>query len=229
MVKSVGRNPKLTVEEVRKVITLYRENVKPMGNISYSDIHKYANQLHEEGVISANTSDNYWRKEGRIGRTEIDKANEIFSELVSVSKGKEVKIPNMADLVEKKYKNKDDLMKHLLFVEKQFYEALAREKKLENENEKLQESLQTMKDDLKKGQEKNEKLQGLVYRQYRILSEHPNEETMKQTEYAMKTVFSSPAEFTMFETKNELNEEDKVIPFEKDDSKSKFSSRFRKK
>ena len=44
-----------------------------MGNISFSEIHRYANELHEQGVISASTSDAFWRKEGRLGRMEVEK------------------------------------------------------------------------------------------------------------------------------------------------------------
>lgn len=117
MKKSVGRNTILSVAEVRKVIKLYKKNEKPMGNISFSEIHRYANKLYTEGIIPSATSDSFWRKDGRLGRIEVEKANEIFSETVTISKGKEVKIPNVVDLVNKKYKNKEDLLKHLIFME----------------------------------------------------------------------------------------------------------------
>ena len=78
MIKRVGRKSKLTEEEVRKVILMFRENVQAMGNISFSEIHRYANELHEQGVISASTSDAFWRKEGRLGRIEVEKANEVL-------------------------------------------------------------------------------------------------------------------------------------------------------
>ena len=35
MIKRVGRKSKLTEEEVRKVILMFRENVQAMGNISF--------------------------------------------------------------------------------------------------------------------------------------------------------------------------------------------------
>ena len=150
MTKTVGRKPKLTEEEVRKVILMFRENVQAMGNISYSEIHRYSNELFEQGVISASTSDSFWRKEGRLGRIEVDQANEVFSETVTVSNGKEVKVPNVVDLVNKRYKDKDDLLKHLIFMEQQFHESLDREKKLQKDLSKLQESHDKVKNDLKK-------------------------------------------------------------------------------
>ena len=33
MTKTVGRKPKFSVEEVRKVILMFRENVQPMGEL----------------------------------------------------------------------------------------------------------------------------------------------------------------------------------------------------
>ena len=229
MAKSAGRKPKLTLEEVQKVIELYRENIKPMGIIAYQDIFKYANQLYKEGIISADTSDNYWRKEGRQGRLAVDKANEINSEVVEVSKGKEINIPNMADLVEKKYKNKDDLLKHLLQVEKMFHQALEREKKQENEITKLQDSLQSAKEQLKAEKENNEKLQGLVFRLHRIASEQPTEEMKKQTEYAMKTTFSEPYDFAFFDETSKTKEVTNVIELDDAKPKKSITSRFRKK
>ncbi|HGP3675199.1 MULTISPECIES: hypothetical protein [Bacillus cereus group] len=229
MTKRVGRKSKLTEEEVRKVILMFRENVQAMGNISYSEIHRYANELHEQGVISASTSDAFWRKEGRLGRIEVEKANEIFSETVTVSNGKEVKVPNVVDLVNKRYKDKDDLLKHLLFMEKQFHESLDREKKLQKDLSKLQESHNELKDNLKKEKESKDKLQGVVYRLYRTLMGHANEEVNQKVDYAMKTAFKEPTAFLEgFKEKEEVQEGPKVLPIDKKPVKSSFASKFRK-
>jgi hypothetical protein len=226
--KSVGRKSKLSEIEVRKVIKMFKENVQPMGNISYSEIHLYSNQLYDEGLISASTSDSFWRKNTRLGRIEVDKANEVFSETVLNSKGEEIKVPNVVDLVNKKYKNKEDLLRHLIFMEKQFYATLDREKKLKKEILSLEETLQKVRADKKEVDKTNDQLQGLVYRLSRILSETSNEEVKQKTEYAMKTVFNSPTAFIDFETINKPTEDSKVLSFEKEEAKNKFSTRFRK-
>lgn len=228
MTKTAGRKPKLTEEEVRKVILMFRENVQAMGNISFSEIHRYSNELHEQGVISASTSDSFWRKEGRIGRIEVEKANEVFSETVTVSNGKEVKVPNVVDLVNKRYKDKDDLLKHLIFMEQQFHESLAREKKLQKDLSNLQESHDKVKDNLKKANESKDKLQGVVYRLYRTLMGHSNEEVNRKADYAMKTAFKDPTAFLeTFKEKEEVQEGPKVLPLDKK-PKSTFASKFRK-
>jgi hypothetical protein len=66
VLQAVGRNTVLSVEEVRKVIKMYKEHEKPMGNISFSEIHRYANKLYNEGIIPSTTSDSFWRKDGRF-------------------------------------------------------------------------------------------------------------------------------------------------------------------
>lgn len=226
--KSVGRNTKLTESEVRTVIKMYKANIQPMGNIIYSEIHSYANQLYAKGLVSDSTSDSFWRKDGRLGRIEVDKANAIFSETVTISSGKEIKVPNVVDLVNKKYKNKEDLLKHLIIMEKQFRDSLDREKKLADKISVFEGNLHKAKTDKEKVDEKNEMLQGLVYRLSRILSQTSNEEVQQQTKYAMKTVFSSPIEFLEFEERNKPKEEPKVVPFVNDEPKTRISNRFRK-
>lgn len=229
MTKSVGRNTKLSEEEVKNVIKMYKENINPMGNISFSDIHRYANELHEQGVVSSSTSDSFWRKEGRLGRVEVEKANAVFSETVSIAKGKEVVIPNVVDLVNKKYKDKDELLKHLIFMEKHLHESLGREKKLELKLLELEDSFQKTRDDLKESELKNDKLQSLVYRLFRVLSDSHNNETIQRTEYAMNTVFDSPIDFLNHEPKIE-QEDNKILSINsnQNNAKSTFSTKFRK-
>lgn len=231
--KSAGRNPKLTVEEVRKVITSFRNNVQSMGEIEYSKIHSHANELYNQSVISKPTSDAFWRKIGRLGRVEVDLANKVFSQTVDVSGGnKKINIPNVVDLVHKRYKDKDDLLKHLIPMEKNFHDSVDREKKLEKKVSVLEETIQEYKVKVQELNKSNEQLQGLVYRLFRFLSETTNEEGQRQTDYAMKTVFSSPTAFADFLGKHEQKEvpqeEPQVLPFGNMEPKNRLSTRFRK-
>ena len=145
----------------------------------------------------------------------------MFSESFITSKGDKISVPNVVDLVEKKYKNKDDLLLHLVEMEKQFHLTLDREKKLQKKVALLEGNLNDEKAAKQKLIQSNDELQGLVHRLYRILSETTNQEIKDKTEYAMKTVFDSPVEF--LKQKDEpLREEEKVVPI------VKRSSRFRK-
>jgi len=231
--KSVGRNTTLTVEEVRKVIESFKDKVQPMGEIKYSKIHSHANELFDEGIISKPTSDAFWRKIGRLGRVEVDLANEVFSQTVAVSEGKKkINMPNVVDLVHKRYKDKDDLLKHLIPMERDFRNSIDREQKLEEKISTLEETIQEYKVKLQELNENNEQLQGLVYRLFRSLSETKDEEVQRQTEYAMKTLFSTPAAFADFLGKNkekkELKDEPQILLFGNVEPRNRISNRFRK-
>lgn len=221
MKKTAGRKSKLTLGEVRKVIKLFKEREQPSGLIKYADIHRFANELYEENIISSSTSDAFWRKEGRLGRIEVDQANVVFSEAFITSKGDKINVPNVVDLVEKKYKNKDELLLHLVEMEKQFHLTLEREKKLQKKVALLEGNLNDEKAAKQKLIKSNDELQGLVHRLFRILSETPDQEIKDKTEYAMKTVFDSPVEF-LKQIGEPLRKEEKVVPI------VKRSSRFRK-
>ena len=229
--KAAGRKHKLTEEEVNKVIKLFKEEEKPSGMIAYADIFRFANKLFEENIISASTSDSFWRKEGRLGKTLVDKANQIFTEAVVNSKGNEVILLNMMDLINKKYNNKDEFTKHLLFMETQFHQTLQREKKLNEDLLKLEEDIQNEKEKKKHLEKSNNELQKLVYSLFRTLSDVTDPVVKEKTEMAMKTVFDSPTTFFEFEERNKLVIENvSSIPVQTKEQppKTKLSNRFRK-
>ncbi|MFP7486465.1 hypothetical protein SFC65_20065 [Priestia filamentosa] len=226
--KTAGRNSKLNENEVNKVIKLFREQEQPAGVIKYADIHRFANELFEQGIIPASTSDAFWRKDGRLGRTIVDKANLVFSDTVLTSKGEELVIPDSLDLIEKKYKDKEALTKHMLFMEKQLRESLEREKKLKEKLIKAEESIQEEKNKRNKSDESNEELQGLVYSLYRILSDVSDPMVKEKVVYAMETVFSDPVSFLKNEEYNEKTNE-KIVPLQTtNENKKKLSNKFRK-
>lgn len=229
--KTAGRNSKLNENEVNKVIKLFREQEQPAGVIKYADIHRFANELFEQGIIPASTSDAFWRKDGRLGRTIVDKANLVFSDTVLTSKGEELVIPNSLDLIEKKYKDKDELTKHMLFMEKQLRESIEREKKLKEKLNKAEESIQEEKNKRNKSDETNEELQGLVYSLYRILSDVSDPMVKEKVGYAMKTVFDVPVDFlNSFESGAQKVEQHNILSLNNTGgNKTKLSSKFRKK
>lgn len=227
--KTAGRNSKLTENEVNKVIKLFKEQEQPAGVIKYADIHRFANELFEQGVIPASTSDAFWRKEGRLGRKLVDKANLVCSDTVLTSKGEELVIPNSMDLIEKKYKDKEELTKHMLFMEKQLRESIEREKKLKEKLIKAEENIQEEKNRRSISDETNEELQGLVYSLYRVLSDVSDPMVKEKVEYAMKTVFNDPRTIFNIEEKTDSKMIQNIVSLnDKEKSNKKLSSKFRK-
>ncbi|WP_394548145.1 hypothetical protein [Priestia aryabhattai] len=226
--KSVGRHHKLPEEEVKTIIKLFKEEEKPAGLIKYSDIYRFANKLYHSNRISASTSDSFWRKQGRLGRILVDEANIVFTDNVLTSKGDKVSVPNVVDLVHKKYKDKDDLIKHLIVMESQFRKSLQREKKLKEEYTVLEERLSAETEKNRNIKEQNKSLQEIIYRLYRILSDSNSKDVQEKTEYAMKTVFESPTSFFKMDEQKHNSYESIVSINKKKTPNNTFSNKFRK-
>lgn len=110
----VGRKVKLTETQVKEIIYLYKTERNVSGQIKYSDIHCFSNYLVEQG----RSSESFWRKQGRLGRELVDEANTVFTHRLSSSSDTKKSIPNILDLIDKKYTNKEDLINSLLPLEK---------------------------------------------------------------------------------------------------------------
>ncbi|MBY0213843.1 MULTISPECIES: hypothetical protein [Priestia] len=226
--KNVGRKSKLSEDEVITVIKLFKKQEQPSGIIKYSEIHRFANSLFKQGVISQTTSDAFWRKEGRRGRKFVDNTNLVFSETLTTSKGENLVIPNICDLIEKKYKNKEELTKNLLFIERQFHQTLKREKDLKKKLVIAERKIQEEKEKKKAVEKTNIQLQDLVFTLYRTLVDISDPIIKERTESAMKDLFLNPTIFFNMEKKVEVDNENVLsIPNQKDE-KNKISNRFRK-
>lgn len=185
---TVGRTPKLTKEEIIHVIQDFRKNIKPMGKIEYAEIHRHANTLADSGLISSTTSSTFWRKEGYRGRTEVDLANITLSDVIIDSRGKEITVPNVVDLVNKKYTDRNELLKTLIKMEDNFRASLIRESKLKVE-------LENKKAENKQLKEKNIDYQKMLYKMFNNIMETRNLDVIEKTNYALNKLLINPIEF----------------------------------
>ncbi|MBY0091426.1 hypothetical protein H7S74_13260 [Priestia aryabhattai] len=179
--ESRGRKNKLGTKEVREIITLFRKEKEPVGLIKPTDVYQFTIELYQENKISDLPSDAFWRKQDRLGRKEINKANQVVSKAVYISTGKKIKVPNITDLVNKKYKKKTELMDHLLDMEKDFTKTLEREEAL-----KIQ--LAEIRDKNAQLEAQNKELQALVHRLWAITQDNPTKEVWERTEYAVNNL-----------------------------------------
>lgn len=114
----VGRKVKLTETQVKEIIYLYKTEKNVSGQIKYSDIYCFSNYLVEQGRLDTSTSESFWRKQGRLGRELVDEANAVFTHRLPISNDAKTAVPNIVDLVDKKYANKEALINSLLPLEK---------------------------------------------------------------------------------------------------------------
>lgn len=178
---SRGRKPKLTEEEVKEILILYRKEKNPIGLIKPVDIHLFVEELYKEGKISNVPSYAFWGKKDRLGGQLLAIANKVSSKAVYTYAGRRVLVPNVTDLINKKYYKKEELLDHLLDMEDNFNKTLKRE-------EALQIQLADIKDKNSTLQAQNKELQELVYRLWAIIDDNPNTEVKERTEYAVNTL-----------------------------------------
>lgn len=222
MKNKVGRNTKLSPEDVQKVIFDFRQNVKPNGKISYSEIYKHAEELYEKGIISASTSDNFWRKVGRLGRAEVDKANEVFSEVIAISENKTVEVANIEDLLEKEFDNKELIENEFKKLQSIINDLLKKQTKQEQILKKIENEHIELKSKLNDEKKKNEELQTVIFNLHRIASENTNSKQQKLIEVSMNSLFDHP-DFEILKNEKQSAVAD-VVPI----NKKSISNKFRK-
>jgi hypothetical protein len=124
------KNTKLTEEEVENIIYLFKTRKKSSGLIKYLEVYRFNKELVEQGKFHITMGEDFWRKENRLGRIMIDKANQIYSNNITTSEKKDITIPNVTDVVNKFHGKKEQLISYLIPLERQIYKSITRENNL---------------------------------------------------------------------------------------------------
>lgn len=227
----VGRKVKLTETQVKEIIYLYKTEKNVSGQIKYSDIHCFSNYLVEQGRLDTNTSESFWRKQGRLGRELIDEANAVFTHRLPISNDAEKTVPNIVDLVDKKYANKEDLINSLLPLEKLIIKGIQKENELKQKNEDYKKQLSIQKEKYNKLQEKQNQIQLLLFDLYHHILMESSHKTKGMAIRAMEELFTSPIDFfeEFKKTKSANNSSRNVISINSNKTEGKLSNRFRDK
>ncbi|WP_335869198.1 hypothetical protein [Bacillus sp. 2205SS5-2] len=225
----VGRKIKLSEEKVDEIIYLFKTENALSGKIKYGDIYQFANKLVDQGRLDKNTSDSFWRKSGRLGRKKVDEANQIFAH--ELNKSTVQQIPNITNIINRDYKNKEDLLNSLLPIEKQLQKSLETQNNLKHKNNLYQEEITKYKDKvLKLNKEKSEQQQLLFELFYYILSE-ANESTKSLAKKAMKEIFNDPLCFypNIKEEETTSLKENKILSINNKNNENKLSNKFKER
>lgn len=112
MINKAGAKSKLSEEEVNNIIYLFRTEPggSPAGKIKAAAIHEFTDELHSEGRVRNSPSLDFWYKPGRLGTKVLGEFNKVDASELPLPDGKTVSVPKVKDLVEKKYKNMDELI-----------------------------------------------------------------------------------------------------------------------
>jgi len=113
-----GRKSILKEEEVRNLIYLYKTERAgmPAGKIKAAAILEFTKRLHSEAKMGKPPALDFWYKPGRLGTKVLDEENKVFASTLSIPGGT-VSVPKVIDLVEKKYKSKEELIINLIPLE----------------------------------------------------------------------------------------------------------------
>jgi hypothetical protein len=225
-----GRNLTLSEDQVKGIIGLFKNEIKTAGLIKPMEIFKFTEELFNQGRIPSLPSYEFWKKKDRLGRKLIDQRNRIDTVKLTNSEGKEITIPNVTDLVEKKHKNKEELIEALIPLENHLRNSINREKNLKEKVEKLETEISDIKLSKKELLCEKEELQNLVFGLYRMIMKEYKSETKDFALSALRGVFENPLEFLspahekIDHESNKMSSEEKIVSIE---SKKSFKNKFR--
>lgn len=94
-------------------------------------MYQFNKELVQQGRFRTSAGEDFWRKKDRLGRMMIDKANNVFTSRPSTLEFPNGNIPNLADIVNKHYDDKETLIRELIVIERKFYKNIERRKNLE--------------------------------------------------------------------------------------------------
>jgi hypothetical protein len=158
----------------------------------------------------------------------IDKANNVFTSKPSTSDFLNDNVPNLADIVNKHYDDKETLIRELIVIERKFYKNIERSRALELKLTEDEGRLQEYKSKLSESENRCDDLQDVLFK---LLSYSSNKEVPivnhldtghKQTaivKKALENIFSNPSDFyNWYETNQKITENttDNVIPLKKE-------------
>ncbi|MBD8068101.1 hypothetical protein [Bacillus sp. PS06] len=228
MANKAGRKTKLTEKEVNHLIYLYKTERQINGEIKYGDMYQFNKELVQQGRFPTSAGEDFWRKKDRLGRMMIDKANNVFTSRPSTLDFPNDNIPNLADIVNKHYDDKETLIRELIVIERKFYKNIERRKNLELKLTESEGKVQEYKSKLSDLESRFEYLQDLLFKLLRYSSVkgvplvnhlgtgHKQTTIVKKS---LENIFSNPSDFyNWHETKLETSEKikDNVIPLKKE-------------
>lgn len=77
--KKRGRKPKIYPQsEIDRIVYRFTQEEKGTGWIKYLEVYRFSKKLYEKGEIPYNLSEDFWRRDGRQGRTTIDRVNKLY-------------------------------------------------------------------------------------------------------------------------------------------------------
>ena len=202
MSNKAGAKPKLTEEEANNILYLFRTEPggSPTGKIKASAIHEFANKLHLEGRVRNSPSLDFWYKPGRLGSKVLDEFNKVETSELPLPDGKTVSVPKVRDLVEKRYKNKNELIDNLTPLEDLAHKMVDKVISLSNKLQKSEKDREKLQKDKEELNRKVHDLEQAVFKLFRYIQLDSSDETKMITIRALKDIYKNPNPIDYFKT-----------------------------
>jgi hypothetical protein len=224
------RGPKKTHYDktvIRRLITEFSNERNYKGTIKYKDIFDYAKEMLESSKFPYETTYDFWKREGRVGRELVDEYNKIKTKQIVSTDKRQIDIVDVYDVLNKLVsdeKMKEQLGKYLIPLERQVRDFA---EQLENKDKKmnvLEEEIKKLKKDKEILKQKINSVQDLNFKLF-LYSNSDNEivnliNTGKSRSYpvnkAIEEVFTSPINFfNELENKKVKKTATNVVEFKK--------------
>jgi hypothetical protein len=188
---------------IKKIIIDFHQNINTKPVVKPVDILKYATSEFEKGLFPYETTYDFWKRKGRIGKELIEEFNLVRKKTYSISKGVSYDIVDVADLIEKHNDDKDALIKYLVPFERQIRSLIMSLDQINEKNSNLEKEIATLKDELKHEKIHSNKLQTLLYQLFTYGPTNTSLDNLINTgtsrtervSLAIKEAFNNPKDF----------------------------------
>lgn len=172
---------KYNQDEIENIVKLCKKELGIIGLIKYSVIYKFALELFNDGKISYQLSEDFWRKPNRQGTLALQAINEIIEDTVHAGESEVTKTISTFDAVNKLYtgkvKDKKELINKLTLNEVKAKQYIRKNSQLESKVKKLQNEVLDLKEQREQLKAKVDELQNVLFKfmEYSKMKDFPVE------------------------------------------------------
>ncbi|NOU72548.1 hypothetical protein GC098_14115 [Paenibacillus sp. LMG 31458] len=232
---NAGRKTKLTKDEVREQIYLYKTEYKVSGKIKYSEMFEYHKSLYRNQISNKLVGEDFWRKDGRLGKKMIDEANLVYFQQLAPLVDNEVPNISVINIINLHFEDREKLIQNLLPLEKQIAASREKERKYQIKLNNAERIITTMKENNVDLQKQRDEMQSILFKIFRY-SDNPGVPLInqlrtgnKQTEVvsnALNRIFDKPVDFYNWYDDRVLAEEEsgKIVSIDNVRTEKRISS-----
>lgn len=212
---------------IKELIITFRKERNYKGTIKYIDIYEYAKEMYGNNKFPYDTSYDFWKREGRLGREFIDDYNKVKTKQIVSTDNKQIDIVDVYDVLNKivsDEKTKEQLAKYLVPLERQVRDFAVQLEKKDKKINALEDEIKMLKKDKEILKQRIDSIQDLNFKLF-LYSNSENElvnliNTGKSRSYpvnkAIEEVFNNPTNFfSVLDNNSAKNTRKNIVDFKR--------------